>query len=141
MLFNTDHIMSLFKEKLAFETSRSGGKGGQHVNKVETKVTLVLDLDAIPSLSDDVLEKLKEAEHRYINYPIIRISSAKTRSQLKNKKDTTEKLQAFLEEVLVEEKERKETKVPRAVKAKRLKNKKNKSEIKSTRKKINPKDL
>lgn len=123
-----------------FETSRSSGKGGQHVNKTETRVTLVWDLQHA-NLDEDTKEKLQTIQHHYVQYPILRISSQKTRSQLKNKEDVLRKLSSFLEENLKEEKERKKTKIPKVVKEKRLKQKKKKGDIKSTRKKIDPRDL
>lgn len=137
---NIQTLIEQIQPYFTFETSRSSGKGGQHVNKTESRVTLVWNVEE-SALEEELLAKLKEVKHHYIDYPIVRVSSQKTRSQLKNKEDTLAKLKAFLERVLREEKERKETKVPKAVKAKRLENKKKQSTVKSTRKKIDPRDL
>lgn len=137
---NIQTLIEQIQPYFTFETSRSSGKGGQHVNKTESRVTLVWNVEE-SALDEELLAKLKEVKHHYIDYPIVRVSSQKTRSQLKNKEDTLAKLKAFLERVLREEKERKETKVPKAVKAKRLENKKKQSAVKTTRKKIDPRDL
>lgn len=133
-------IFDKAKRDLDFETSRSSGKGGQHVNKTETKVTLVWNVEK-SILGEEIFLKFKKIKHHYIDYPFIRISSQKTRSQLKNKADALNKLAIFLEEFLREEKERKKTKIPKSAKTKRLDDKKERSNKKSTRKKIDPNDF
>ena len=70
-----------------FKTSRSSGKGGQHVNKTETKVQLEFEITASAVLSEDqkhiLLEKLKD---RLTTDGFLQISSQEFRSQLKNRK-------------------------------------------------------
>lgn len=137
---NSQHIIDTNQSFFIFETSRSSGKGGQHVNKVESRVTLVWNLEEA-NIEESILLKLQKLAHHFIQYPIIRISCEEHRSQLKNKEVTVKKLKDFLTEALKEEKKRKKTSIPPSVKQDRLKGKKEKSTIKSSRKRIDPKDL
>lgn len=127
-----DNFVDILPE-LRFETSRSGGKGGQNVNKVETKVSLVWDFENSPHLTVEQKQLINQRAKSYLFKDGIRISSEKSRSQLKNKQNTIIKLQNLLDEWLKIEKKRKPTKIPKGVKEKRLKDKRNKSEIKKSR--------
>lgn len=124
----------IIKAELDYRTSRSGGKGGQHVNKVETKVEATFDIGASVGLSE--AEKkliLKKLENKISSEGILSVTDQTGRSQLKNKVFATEKLLKLLTEALIVQKKRKKTKVPAAVKAKRIENKKRNSEKKTLR--------
>ncbi|HHH52220.1 MAG TPA: aminoacyl-tRNA hydrolase [Bacteroidetes bacterium] len=126
----------LILKECFFKTSRSSGAGGQHVNKVETKVTLYFDIINSKTLSQNqknvLIVKLK---NKIDKSGILTISSQKSRSQLKNKKATEIKLIQLLEKSLKPEKRRIPVKVSNSAIEKRLKNKKIRSVLKKTRNK------
>ena len=129
-------VESLNKE-VRYRTSRSSGAGGQHVNKVATKVELIFDVDASRVLTDEqkavISEKLK---NRISNDGFLLLQCDETRSQLKNKEIVFERFVNLIEEALKPEKERKPTKPTKASVEKRLKDKKKKSEKKDFRKPV-----
>lgn len=126
----------LIKE-CSFKTARSGGKGGQNVNKVETKVELWFDIQNSEKLSDEekarLLVKLSTKLDKDGN---LHLQEQTDRTQLKNKALIKEKFYKLILSGLKVAKPRKATKVSKAVKAKRLDNKKAKGEQKQLRKKI-----
>lgn len=120
-----------------FKTARSGGAGGQHVNKVETKVIIVFSLENTKIFSEDEKTLIATKLKNKINKEGELIISAQTyKSQIKNKELAKEKLIYLLESALKTKKKRKPTKISRAAKEKRLKLKKAKGEHKQNRQKI-----
>ena len=123
MISNID-LNKVLKE-LKFNTSRSGGKGGQNVNKVETKVELVFNVPSSLVISDEVktvlLRKLKNKLDSEDN---IRIVSQTDRTQLGNRKKTIEKFVKLLDNALKPEKIRVKTVKSLSVKEKILDSKK-----------------
>ena len=113
----------LLKE-LTFKTSRSGGAGGQNVNKVSSKVELIFNVQETLLFNDDekalIVEKLKNKIDSEGNLHVV---SQVDRSQLVNKEITITKFLDLLEKSLTIQKKRKPTRIPKAVIAKRLANK------------------
>jgi ribosome-associated protein len=104
-----------------FKTSRSGGKGGQHVNKVSSKVEVILNIDQASFFSD--VEKvllMSRLAHRIDTAGNLHVIAQDDRSQLVNKETAVEKLLVLITASLKVDKPRKPTKIPRAVIRKRL---------------------
>jgi len=110
----------LIKE-VSFKTSRSGGKGGQNVNKVSTKVELIFNIRNSILFSDEEKQLLSEKLAKRIDLEgNIHVISQADRSQLANKEDAIEKTFVILTKALHIQKKRKPTKVPKSVVQKRL---------------------
>jgi len=122
------------RAELRFRTSRSGGPGGQHVNKVETRVELLFDLANSPSLTDEQRQRLLEALSPWLDTNgVLHIISERSRSQYMNREDTVERFVALLRDALRPRKTRKPTRIPRSVREERLKEKKQRGEKKTLR--------
>lgn len=132
----------LNSKEITFQASKSSGPGGQHVNKVNSRITLSYPLSGIIGLNDKQMIIVSERLASYIIDNEIRISSQKHRSQYSNKIDATSKLEALLKKALSPNKSRIKTKVPKAAIEKRLNQKNIRAGIKKSRKiKINKEDL
>jgi len=126
-----------FIKEIYFKTSASGGPGGQHVNKVNTKVELRFNVDNSQLLSDDEKQLIREKlATRITKNGELRIVSQKERSQLQNKEIVIQKFFDLLQIALIPEKERIPTKTPIYIEEKRLIQKKRTSEKKENRKNI-----
>lgn len=119
---------------LRFETARSSGPGGQHVNKTETKVTAVLTLADWTELDDSRRSLLTESiGSRLTGRGELRVSSQSHRSQKANREEAIERLVALLRDALTPRAERKPTRIPPRVKRQRMDDKRKRSEKKRTR--------
>ena len=126
-----------FADEFVFSASRSGGPGGQNVNKVSTKVELRFNIGNSAHLNDAEKQLLSGKLSNKINSEgeLILVSQSE-RSQLKNKEKVVEKFYLLLDKALTPKKKRLRTSPTRASKEKRLEGKKIKSQIKEGRKKL-----
>ncbi|MEJ7558524.1 MAG: peptide chain release factor-like protein [Pedobacter sp.] len=111
-------------KSVIFKTSRSGGKGGQNVNKVSSKVELVLHIPSVPFFTEQekiiLLEKLST---RLDTENYLHTVSQEDRSQLLNKERCIVKMISLLKAALKVQKKRMVTKIPKSVIRKRLETK------------------
>jgi ribosome-associated protein len=121
-------------KELSYQTSRSGGKGGQNVNKVESKVEVSLDIRNSLVLNDEqkamIIERAGLAEG-----DLLKAVSSVHRSQIENKEEARKKLVALINRFLKVVKKRKPTKKSKSSKLKVLEQKKKQSDKKSLRRK------
>ncbi len=124
--------------EIQFKAVRSSGSGGQHVNKVSTKIELRYDLLKSTVLTEEHKELLlKTIAERLTKDNVIILHCDETRSQYRNKEIIVRRLLDILNRGLVQPKMRKPTRIPKSVRLKRLKNKKLQSDKKTSRKKPN----
>lgn len=121
-------------EEVSFATSRSGGPGGQNVNKLETRVTVRFDVGVSPSLSEEQRQRLRERlATRITRAGVFHVTSQKHRTQAENKEAAVARFAELMAEALREEAPRKPTRVPKAARRRRLDEKRRQSQRKRDR--------
>ena len=129
----TDEL-SIPDSELIFVASRSGGPGGQNVNKVSSRVTLLFDVAKSPSLTRWQRSRISERLAARINSKgILRVTSQTTRSQDMNRVDATERFADLLRNALVVERKRIKTRVTTGSRERRLERKRQRSTVKRQR--------
>ena len=124
------------RREVSYKTSRSGGKGGQNVNKVSTKVELLFPIQTSALFTDDEKALLLHKLHSRFNKDgLLQIICDAERSQFLNKEIALERLITVLSQALIIPKVRKKVKIPKSLIAARLNNKKMQSAKKESRKK------
>ena len=122
------------ESEFEFIASRSGGPGGQNVNKVSSRVTLRFDLDRTTALTPEQKQRVrKKLSSRISKEGVLQISSQRTRSQDLNREDVVARFGELLRAALREEKARVKTKATRSSREERLKEKRLRTSVKQAR--------
>jgi ribosome-associated protein len=126
----------LLHDELKFKAVRSGGKGGQHVNKVSSKIELYFDVKRSLQLNEEQKEIIiKKLSNRMNSEGVLLLESQETRSQYRNKEIAIEKFDELIRQALLKKKKWIKSKPSAAVAARRLEGKKKISEKKQMRSK------
>lgn len=121
-------------QELTFKASRSGGKGGQHVNKVSSKVLLSWDVQQSAALTEEQKQRIAERlANRISKEGLLQLDSSIDRSQIRNKELAIERFFLLVEDALKVDKKRIPTKTPKSVILNRLDRKKKQSDKKADR--------
>ncbi|HYL04722.1 MAG TPA: alternative ribosome rescue aminoacyl-tRNA hydrolase ArfB [Thermoanaerobaculia bacterium] len=119
-MIQVDDSFAIPEEELSFATSRSGGPGGQNVNKLETRVTVRLDL-ASPSLDEPLRARIRERlATRISRAGVLAVTSQRHRTQAANREAAVARLVELLRDALAEQAPRRPTRPGRAARARRL---------------------
>ncbi|MHC4790590.1 MAG: alternative ribosome rescue aminoacyl-tRNA hydrolase ArfB [Planctomycetota bacterium] len=126
--------VKISEDGFVFKASRSSGPGGQHVNKVNTRITLFFDVANCSSFSDSQKERiLRHLSTRASKAGVLRIVSQRYRSQKANRELAVQRLVELLRGAIQTKPTRKKTKIPQTVKRRRLEEKKRRSILKQQR--------
>ncbi len=128
--------LKINQSDLTFKASRSSGPGGQNINKLNTKVAVILDIPNCSFLNDEQKQTiLKKLQHRLTKDNRLIVESQKFRTQRANRDYAVEKLAVLLENTLRRQKARRPTKPSFAAIERRLKQKRQRSITKKQREK------
>lgn len=126
--------LSIPEHEVSFTASRGGGPGGQHVNKVASRVTLRFDVQGSPSLDDGQRERISRALATRINRDgILFLSSHEHRGQAANREVLVERFASLLARALRRPRRRRKTRPTRGSRERRLTQKKQRGEVKKKR--------
>ena len=124
----------LGEDELSFTFSRSSKPGGQNVNKISSRVTLLFDVANSPSLSAEHKNQIITRLRTRVNkYGVLRVVSQRHRRQAANREAAIERFVELLQETLKPIKSRKKTRISLAARKRRLMEKKHQSRLKQER--------
>lgn len=127
--------------ELEFRATRAGGPGGQHVNKTSTRIEVRWNVIRSPAIDDVQRARLlAKLASRLDQEGWLRVVSAESRSQLRNREAARERLLALVEKAVALPKPRHKTKTPRVERKKRLEAKRRHGELKAARRRIRDDD-
>lgn len=133
-MIRIDDDLSIPEQELSFTASRGGGPGGQHVNKVATRMTLHFDVQGSPSLTDAQRSRiLRVMSSRITNDGVLQLSSHEHRSQAANRAVLLERFATLLARALRKPKRRRKTRPTRGSRERRLQAKKQRGQVKRQR--------
>ncbi len=125
------------KKEVKYKSARSSGSGGQHVNKVETKIDLLFDIASSEALSDAEKERLhKNLPTRISKEGILKLSAQDKRSQLRNKELAWDRFAELIRNAVKQPKRRKKVRPLVSAREKRLSAKRLRGEVKANRGKV-----
>ena len=128
-----DHV-SIPRTELEFSVSRSAGPGGQHVNKVSSRVSLHFDLEASTSLSEAQKDRIRQRlATRITRAGVFQLHCQAHRSQTQNRELAVERFAELLREALHRDKPRRKTRVSKTAKQRRMEDKRRRGAVKRTR--------
>jgi ribosome-associated protein len=120
--------------ELEFRFTRSGGPGGQHVNRTATRVEVLFDVSSSRSLDEDERARIMQAlAGRIDGDGVLRVVAQSERSQLRNRQDALQRLQTLLRQALHVPKRRRRSHIPAWAEEHRLATKRRRSELKRRR--------
>jgi ribosome-associated protein len=126
--------LSIPQQELSFSATRAGGPGGQHVNKVSTRVTLRFDVARSPSLSETQRRRiLARLATRISGAGVLRVTCSRMRSQAANREEALRRFAELLAAALKPRKRRTRTRVPAGEKRRRLEDKRKRGRLKRQR--------
>ncbi len=136
----TSHL-EIPEDELDFRFSRSGGPGGQHVNRSATKVELRFDVAHSPSLTERQRSALLERLRQHIDSDgILHLTSESSRSQWHNRVEVLRRFRKLLQESLRPTKRRRKTRPPVSARIARVESKRRRSRIKRLRRPPEPEE-
>jgi len=122
------------ESELEFVASRSGGPGGQNVNKVSSRITLRFDVERSSALNPDQRRRIRaKLASRISKDGVLQVSSQRTRSQDLNREEALLRFTELLREAMHEERPRVKTKASRQSQEERLHEKRKRTEVKNSR--------